>query len=262
MGHVNMTKCLNCGYERQPKDEGIIPPTECPKCGIIYDKAVPLKNETLSHGPKQTEGDGREIKKAPTYLFQNIIIVLLTAPAFALFMALVIRLASLKLFSWWLMSGIIAFIIAGTILSLSCARKVRHMAVSGQTEEGFKYAKRVNKYFLCVLVITWILGIFIGACGPNYIAYRSRGYDAMAKNDLKNFYIASQKYFQKNPDRTIDVESAKQYSFKPTDDIKLEIQKGQRVNFSTTASHPNGTEMYTINSEGEIIGVKQEIPGR
>src|SRR4030042_2234111 len=188
MGHINMTKCLNCGYERQPKDEGIIPPTECPRCGIIYDKAAPHKNEKahVSHGPKQAEGDGREIKKVPTYLFQNIILVLLTAPAFALLMALVIRLASLKLFSWWLMSGIIAFIVAGTILSLSYARKVRHMAVSGQTEKGLKYAKRVNKFFLCVLVITWIFGILIGAWGPNYIAYRSRGYDAMAKNDLKN----------------------------------------------------------------------------
>jgi len=33
-----MKKCLNCGYERQPKDEGIIQPTECPRCHIIYDK--------------------------------------------------------------------------------------------------------------------------------------------------------------------------------------------------------------------------------
>jgi len=34
----NMQTCLNCGYERKPKDEGMVPATECPKCGIIYDK--------------------------------------------------------------------------------------------------------------------------------------------------------------------------------------------------------------------------------
>jgi len=33
-------KCLNCGHERQPEDDkhGIIPLTECPKCGAIYAK--------------------------------------------------------------------------------------------------------------------------------------------------------------------------------------------------------------------------------
>jgi hypothetical protein len=80
--------------------------------------------------------------------------------------------------------------------------------------------------------------------------------------DLKNFYIAAEIYFQKNPDGTIDRESAKQYGFKPTYDVKLEVGGGQRVNFSATASHPNGTEIYTINSKGEIIGVKQEMLDR
>ena len=36
--HINMKKCLNCGYERKPRDEGIVPATECPQCHIIYDK--------------------------------------------------------------------------------------------------------------------------------------------------------------------------------------------------------------------------------
>lgn len=33
-----MKECTNCGYERQPKDEGIFPASECPKCHVIYDK--------------------------------------------------------------------------------------------------------------------------------------------------------------------------------------------------------------------------------
>jgi len=33
-----MKECLNCGYERQPKDEGIVSAKECPQCGILYDK--------------------------------------------------------------------------------------------------------------------------------------------------------------------------------------------------------------------------------
>jgi uncharacterized RDD family membrane protein YckC len=39
-----MSKCLNCGYERQEKDDqyGIIPLTECPKCHAIYEKVERL----------------------------------------------------------------------------------------------------------------------------------------------------------------------------------------------------------------------------
>jgi hypothetical protein len=84
----------------------------------------------------------------------------------------------------------------------------------------------------------------------------------MAKSDLKNFYTAAERYFQKNPEGTINVELAKQYGFKPTYDVKLEVRSGQLFNFKATASHPHGTEMYIINSEGEIAGVKQAMPDR
>ena len=33
-----MKICPNCNFERRPIDEGIIPETECPKCGMIYAK--------------------------------------------------------------------------------------------------------------------------------------------------------------------------------------------------------------------------------
>jgi hypothetical protein len=44
---------LNFGYERQPKDEGIIPATECPRCGIIYAK---IKDESRTSGRFSLEG--------------------------------------------------------------------------------------------------------------------------------------------------------------------------------------------------------------
>jgi len=33
-----MTACVKCGYERQPEDAA--PEGECPRCGVIYAKAV------------------------------------------------------------------------------------------------------------------------------------------------------------------------------------------------------------------------------
>ncbi len=51
--------CPKCGYERQKKDDdyGIIPKTECPKCGIIYAKYQKAEQEktapkTISPKPK------------------------------------------------------------------------------------------------------------------------------------------------------------------------------------------------------------------
>lgn len=33
-----MRVCPKCNYERQPKDDEFTPTTECPKCGVIYEK--------------------------------------------------------------------------------------------------------------------------------------------------------------------------------------------------------------------------------
>lgn len=39
-------KCLNCGHERQPKDESeFIPASECPKCHAIYEKVEKWHSE-------------------------------------------------------------------------------------------------------------------------------------------------------------------------------------------------------------------------
>ena len=34
--------CPNCGYQRQPRDDELAPQSECPKCGVIYEKAEAL----------------------------------------------------------------------------------------------------------------------------------------------------------------------------------------------------------------------------
>jgi hypothetical protein len=143
------------------------------------------------------------------------------------------------------------------------------MAISGQGEEGLKFAKRVHRYFLGVLVMTWILGLLIIVYTPVTMipfnaAQRTHSFNILAKYDLKNFYTAAEKYYQENPEGTIDMELAEQYGFKPTPGVKLEVRSGQRFNFTATASFqpssgpydPSGTKMYTINNHGEIVEQK------
>gem|GEM_PF-3443899 len=62
MEHINMKECLNCGYERQPKDEGIVPATECPRCGILYGK-IEDENKGAGYTAKQQRIKGGEFQK-------------------------------------------------------------------------------------------------------------------------------------------------------------------------------------------------------
>jgi hypothetical protein len=39
-----MLKCPACGYDRQTRDDAIIPASECPHCGIIYSKYEKARN--------------------------------------------------------------------------------------------------------------------------------------------------------------------------------------------------------------------------
>jgi Zn ribbon nucleic-acid-binding protein len=66
-----MKECLHCGYKRQPKDEGIVPATECPKCGIIYNKATPPFNEE-AHSDKQNTSSHTPIVKKQCLISENI----------------------------------------------------------------------------------------------------------------------------------------------------------------------------------------------
>jgi hypothetical protein len=79
-----MKKCVRCGYERQPKDEGIIPSTECPQCGIIYAKATPPGQDEARSGSfspdseKERQESIRPKKLGARILFAMVIIVALS----------------------------------------------------------------------------------------------------------------------------------------------------------------------------------------
>ncbi len=68
-----MCRCrVNCGYERQPKDEGIIPPTECPRCGIIYAKSTPPINKK-THFDTQKPSSYTPIVTKQRIIYENIL---------------------------------------------------------------------------------------------------------------------------------------------------------------------------------------------
>ncbi len=61
-------KCPRCDYERTPEDDQIVPLTECPRCGIIYEKA---KRTTCTEETRETHGS---VDKKLLELCENAII--------------------------------------------------------------------------------------------------------------------------------------------------------------------------------------------
>ena len=53
------------------------------------------------------------------------------------------------------------------------------------------------------MIVIAIIGILAAIAIPQFTAYKSRGYNAAAKADLKNAYTAAQAYFADNPTATI-----------------------------------------------------------
>lgn len=59
-------QCVKCGYVRQPSDTA--PDYECPKCGVIYDKAVAkvTTKAAAKAGIKQCPYCAEDVKAAAT----------------------------------------------------------------------------------------------------------------------------------------------------------------------------------------------------
>jgi type IV pilus assembly protein PilA len=69
--------------------------------------------------------------------------------------------------------------------------------------------KRGQKGFTLIelMIVIAIIGILAAIAIPQFTAYKTRGYNASAKSDLKNAYTAAQAYFVDNPGGTIQRES-------------------------------------------------------
>jgi hypothetical protein len=72
-------KCSKCGYIRQTSDDQFIPASECPSCGIIYDKIADTTSEAFTVEAEPTESplraspvDAESLKKARQRVDQRL----------------------------------------------------------------------------------------------------------------------------------------------------------------------------------------------
>lgn len=196
------------------------------------------------------------MKKVPTYLFRKVFLILLAAPAFYLFAASLIGSLGLELPTWWAILATFLFIVSGIMLGMLTSRKIEQLTLTGRREVALQFGKKTNRYFIGVAILCWILFFLIAGLIPAPKDFRTRSYNATAKNDLRNFYIAAQSYYRQNPNGSFDIDIAIKYGFKPSYNVKLDLQSDKQISFKAAATHPGGTEIYTIDNKGLISTTK------
>jgi type IV pilus assembly protein PilA len=104
-----------------------------------------------------------------------------------------------------------------------------------------------------LMIVVAIIGILAAIAIPQFSAYRARGYNAMAKSDLKNAYTAAQAYFSDTPGGTVTLGVLTAYGYNQSTSVSLNVTAGTLGTLAMTSNHgAGGTITYSVSSLGVL----------
>ncbi|HDR16307.1 MAG TPA: hypothetical protein ENN79_12645 [Desulfobacteraceae bacterium] len=95
-------------------------------------------------------------------------------------------------------------------------------------------------------------GFMAAVAIPNFLAYRTRAYDAEANADIKNAYLAVQAYFTDHPGGTVTLEDLMRIGYRRSEGVALTIENGAEDTLKMSSHHEKGKTVYFIDSMGNI----------
>jgi type IV pilus assembly protein PilA len=105
-----------------------------------------------------------------------------------------------------------------------------------------------------LLIVVAIISLLAAIAIPQFIAYRSRAFDAQMKTDLKNAAVAMESYFAEYKVYPDSVDKIVTVGFHQTDGVTLTINVTTPSSYTLTASNPSGTQAsFTYYSSNGLI---------
>ena len=105
-----------------------------------------------------------------------------------------------------------------------------------------------------LMIVIATIGILAAIAVPQFSAYRLRGFNALAKSDLKNAFTASQAFFTDSPNGTISLAAIQAYGFTPSNGVTLTMS-GLMATMTGTSVYTDpvpGVITYTVDANGNI----------